>query len=65
MGRPGRVFTRRELHDRVWGADIAASRRVDVHVRWLRLKVEPEPDRPRHLVTVRRVGYRFDPPRAN
>jgi len=65
VGRPGRVFTRRELHDRVWGADIAASRRVDVHVRWLRLKAEPEPDRPRHLVTVRRVGYRFDPPRAN
>jgi DNA-binding response OmpR family regulator len=35
---------------------------VDVHVRWLRSKVEREPDRPIHLVTVRGVGYRLDPP---
>jgi DNA-binding response OmpR family regulator len=34
---------------------------VDVHVRWLRSKIEADPDRPVHLVTVRGVGYRLDP----
>lgn len=58
---PGRVFTRRQLLDRVWGSDHAGSpRTVDVHVRWLRQKVEPDPHRPQHLRTVRGVGYRFD-----
>ncbi len=60
---PGRVMTRQELLQVVWGPDRAAdSRTVDVHVRWLRAKIEPDPDRAVHLVTVRRVGYRFDPP---
>jgi DNA-binding response OmpR family regulator len=58
---PGRVFTRRELDERAWGNHRPDSRRVDVHVRWLRLKVEPDPDAPRHILTVRRVGYRLDP----
>jgi DNA-binding response OmpR family regulator len=60
---PGRAFTRRQLLDRVWGLDqIGDPRTVDVHVRWLRSKVEREPERPVHLVTVRGVGYRLDLP---
>jgi DNA-binding response OmpR family regulator len=58
---PGRAFTRRQLLDRVWGTDqVGDPRTVDVHIRWLRSKVEQEPDRPVHLVTVRGVGYRLD-----
>ena len=61
---PGRAFARRELLQRVWGAGTATgARTVDVHVRWLRSKIEPDPERPIHLVTVRGVGYRLDAPR--
>jgi DNA-binding response OmpR family regulator len=60
---PGRAYTRRQLLDRVWGPDqVGDPRTVDVHVRWLRSKIEAQPDRPIHLVTVRGVGYRLDPP---
>jgi DNA-binding response OmpR family regulator len=60
---PGRAWTRRELLDQVWGRDhVGDPRTVDVHVRWLRSKIEPVPASPVHLVTVRGVGYRFDPP---
>ena len=60
---PGRAYTRRQLLDRVWGPDqVGDPRTVDVHIRWLRSKIEPQPDRPTHLVTVRGVGYRLDPP---
>ncbi|CAN5595037.1 hypothetical protein BH20CHL7_BH20CHL7_15440 [soil metagenome] len=59
---PGRAYTRRQLLDRVWGHDHDGDpRTVDVHVRWLRSKIEPQPDTPIHLVTVRGVGYRLDP----
>lgn len=59
---PGRAYTRRQLLDRVWGHDHDGDpRTVDVHVRWLRSKIEPQPDAPVHLVTVRSVGYRLDP----
>lgn len=59
---PGRVYTRRQLLDRVWGHDHDGDpRTIDVHVRWLRSKLEPRPDAPIHLVTVRGVGYRLDP----
>jgi DNA-binding response OmpR family regulator len=58
---PGRAFTRAELLDRVWGSPRGGGRTVDVHVRWLRSKIEPDPDRPMTLVTVRGVGYRLDP----
>lgn len=58
---PGRAYTRRQLLDRVWGHEHdGGSRTVDVHVRWLRSKIETDPDRPLHLVTVRGVGYRLD-----
>lgn len=58
---PGRAYTRAELLDRVWGAPHGGGRTVDVHMRWLRSKIEPDPDRPVTLVTVRGVGYRLDP----
>jgi DNA-binding response OmpR family regulator len=61
-GDPGRAYTRRQLLDRVWGPDHHGDpRTVDVHVRWLRAKLEPRPEAPIHLVTVRGVGYRLDP----
>ena len=59
---PGRAYTRRQLLDRVWGIGHDGDpRTVDVHVRWLRSKIEPRPEAPIHLVTVRGVGYRLDP----
>lgn len=59
---PGRVFSRRQLLDRVWGPGHEADpRTVDVHIRWLRSKVEADPERPERLVTVRGTGYRLDP----
>ena len=58
---PGRAYTRRQLLDLVWGPDHpGGSRTVDVHVRWLRAKIEPDPEHPLRLVTVRGVGYRLD-----
>ena len=60
---PGRAYTRRQLLDRVWGPDqVGDPRTVDVHVRWLRAKIEAQSNRPLHLVTVRGIGYRLDPP---
>ncbi len=57
----GRAFTRNQILERLWGHDyIGDSRTVDVHVRWLREKIEPEPSKPRRIVTIRGVGYRFD-----
>ena len=59
---PGRAYSRRQLLDRVWGPDHDGDpRTVDVHIRWLRSKIEPRPESPVHLVTVRGVGYRLDP----
>jgi len=57
----GRVLTRGQLIDRVWGADyVGDTKTLDVHVKRLRAKVEPDPGRPRHLVTVRGLGYKFE-----
>jgi DNA-binding response OmpR family regulator len=56
----GQVFTREQLLERVWGYEFfGGSRTVDVHVRWLREKLEKDPARPRHLMTARGVGYKF------
>ena len=58
---PGRVFTREELLDRVWGYEWAGgTRTVDVHIRWLREKIESDPSRPARIVTVRGVGYKIE-----
>jgi DNA-binding response OmpR family regulator len=57
----GRAFTRDQILERLWGHDyIGDSRTVDVHIRWLREKIEPEPSQPQRIVTIRGVGYRFD-----
>jgi len=57
----GHVFSRDRLLDRVWGYDyIGDTRTVDVHIRWLRKKIEEEPAHPRHLLTVRGIGYKFE-----
>jgi DNA-binding response OmpR family regulator len=57
---PGRVFSRENLLDKVWGYDyFGDGRLVDVHVRRLRTKVEADPANPRHVVTVRGLGYRL------
>lgn len=56
----GQVFTREQILERVWGYDFfGGSRTVDVHVRWLREKLEEAPAHPQHLLTVRGVGYKF------
>lgn len=60
MKHPGRVLTREILLNRVWKTDfVGDTRTVDVHVRYLRQKIEDEPDNPRYILTVRGVGYRF------
>jgi DNA-binding response OmpR family regulator len=61
MRNRGRAFTREQILRDVWGYDfLGDSRTVDVHVRWLRQKIEAEPAKPVRLVTVRGVGYRFE-----
>jgi two-component system response regulator RegX3 len=57
----GRVLTRSQLIDRVWGADyVGDTKTLDVHVKRLRAKLEAEPRTPKHLVTVRGLGYKFE-----
>ncbi|HXA59978.1 MAG TPA: response regulator transcription factor [Streptosporangiaceae bacterium] len=58
----GRVLTRMQLIDRVWGADyVGDTKTLDVHVKRLRAKIEPSPSVPRYIVTVRGLGYKFEP----
>lgn len=61
LDNPERVLSREALLRRVWGLEHATLRTVDNFVMRLRQKLEPDPDAPRHLVTVRGVGYRFAP----
>ena len=57
---PGQVFSRETLLDRVWGRDaFVSARTVDVHIRWLRTRIERDPNEPESLVTVRGIGYKF------
>ncbi len=57
----GQVLTREFILERVWGWDfVGDSRTVDVHVRWLREKIEPDSANPRRIITVRGAGYRFE-----
>jgi len=57
----GQVLSRELILERVWGWDfIGDSRTVDVHVRWLREKIEQDPANPRRIITVRGAGYRFE-----
>jgi two-component system response regulator RegX3 len=57
----GRVLTRGQLIDRVWGADyVGDTKTLDVHVKRLRAKVEPDPATPKYLLTVRGLGYKLE-----
>jgi len=62
MLHPGRAFSRDHLIEHVWGPDYCGDNKsVDVHVLWLRRKLEPDAPKPQRFITVRGVGYRFDP----
>ena len=62
LSHRGRVLSREALISSVWGDEFMGDpKTLDVHVRWLRAKIEPDPAVPRHLITVRGVGFRFDP----
>jgi two-component system response regulator RegX3 len=57
----GRVLTRNQLIDRVWGADyVGDTKTLDVHIKRLRGKIEVDPSNPVHIHTVRGLGYKFD-----
>jgi two-component system response regulator RegX3 len=57
----GRVITRGQLIDRIWGSDyVGDTKTLDVHIKRLRNKIEPDPANPRYLTTVRGLGYKFD-----
>ena len=60
--RPGEAVTRAEIFDKVWGTDwLGDMRTLEVHIRWLREKLEDDPGNPIYVQTVRSVGYRFSP----
>ena len=60
MSHPNRVWAREELIDKIWGPDFMGDRKtVDVHIRWLREKIEVDPSKPKYIVTLRGFGYRF------
>ncbi len=61
MRNPGRVLTRGQLIDRVWGADFYGDpKTLDVHIKRIRSKIEPQPSQPERLRTVRGLGYRLE-----
>ena len=61
MRNPGRVLTRGQLIDRVWGSDyFGDTKTLDVHIKRIRSKIERQPSEPVQLVTVRGLGYRFE-----
>ncbi len=60
MSYPRRVWSREQLIDQVWGSDfLGDNKTVDVHIRWLREKLEVDPSNPEYIITVRGFGYRF------
>jgi two-component system OmpR family response regulator len=57
----GRAFSREQLLEDIWEYEYEGdTRTIDVHIRWLREKIEPDPSHPIHLLTVRGIGYRFE-----
>jgi two-component system response regulator RegX3 len=63
LDNAGRVLTREVLIDRVWGPDyVGDTKTLDVHIKRLRAKVEPDPSKPHRIVTIRGLGYKFDTP---
>lgn len=66
MRNRGLALSRDVLLERVWGGDyVGDGRTVDVHIRWLREKIETDPSTPAYVQTVRGIGYRFDTPKAH
>ena len=63
MERPGEALARDEIMTQVWGSvDLRSSKTLDMHISWIRRKIgDDQPNRPKHIVTVRGVGFRFDP----
>jgi DNA-binding response OmpR family regulator len=62
LANAGRVVPREELIEKVWGDEFMGDHKtVDVHIRWLREKLEMDPSNPAHILNVRGVGYRFEP----
>jgi DNA-binding response OmpR family regulator len=62
MNHPGEVLKRRTIMNEVWETDyLGDTRTLDVHIRWVREKLEDDPSHPQYVVTVRGVGYRFHP----
>ncbi|MGF1570224.1 MAG: response regulator transcription factor [Nodosilinea sp.] len=60
MNHPNRVWSREDLIQEIWGSDFMGDRKtVDVHIRWLREKIEPDPGHPQYVITLRGFGYRF------
>jgi len=65
LANAGRVLTRDVLIDRIWGPNyFGDTKTLDVHIKRLRAKVEEDPSRPAHIVTVRGVGYRYEKPKV-
>ena len=65
MRNKGRVLTRRQLIDRIWGSDyVGDTKTLDVHVKRVRAKIEEDPSHPKYLTTVRGLGYKIDKPTA-
>lgn len=61
LANAGRVMTRDQLIDRVWGSDyVGDTKTLDVHIKRLRAKVEPDPSTPERIITIRGLGYKFD-----
>ena len=61
MRNAGRVLTRGQIIDRIWGSDyFGDTKTLDVHIKRIRSKIEDDPSRPKHLVTVRGLGYKFE-----
>lgn len=63
MSRAGEAITRAEIFDEVWGTDwLGDTRTLDVHIRWLRERIEADPSAPQYIQTIRGTGYRFVAP---
>ena len=61
MENAGKALTRNQILDNIWGENYVGDHRtVDVHIRWLRQKIETYPNRPQRIITVRGIGYRFE-----
>jgi two-component system, OmpR family, response regulator RegX3 len=64
LANAGRVLPRGTLIDRIWGSDyVGDTKTLDVHIKRLRSKIEPDPSSPQHIITIRGLGYKYDKPK--